>query len=57
MVSYATFTNDFLLMLTTGDLVVLGDQDDLDMAMSLCKSAAAKEKAEMGKMELWVQER
>ncbi|KAK5169740.1 uncharacterized protein LTR77_005718 [Saxophila tyrrhenica] len=40
-----------------GDLVVLGDQDDLDMALSICKSAAAKEKADMGKMELWVQER
>ncbi len=46
-----------MLTQTTGDLIVLGDQDDLDMAVSLCKTTAAKEKAEMGKMELWVQER
>lgn len=37
-------------------MIVLGDQDDLDMAISMCKSAAAKEKADMGKMELWIQE-
>lgn len=37
-------------------MIVLGDQDDLDMAISTCKGAAAREKADMGKMELWVQE-
>lgn len=39
-----------------GDLVTLGDQDDLEMAVSACKAVAAKEKADMGKMELWLQE-
>ena len=42
--------------LLIGDLITLGDQDDLDMAMSTCRSMAAKEKAEMGKMEMWIQE-
>ncbi|KAK3724117.1 hypothetical protein LTR37_001239 [Vermiconidia calcicola] len=40
----------------TKDEEALGDQDDLDMAMSTCRSMAAKEKAEMGKMEMWIQE-
>lgn len=39
-----------------GDLVMLGDQDDLDMAVGICKASAQKERAEMGKMELWIQE-
>jgi hypothetical protein len=39
-----------------GDLVTMSDQDDLDMAIANCKAAASKERAEMGKMELWVQE-
>ena len=39
-----------------GDLVTLSDQDDLDMAFTTCKAAAAKERAEMGKMEVWLQE-
>ncbi|SMQ47267.1 unnamed protein product [Zymoseptoria tritici ST99CH_1A5] len=39
-----------------GDMVTMADQDDLDMAMGTCKAAAAKEMAEMGKMEVWVQE-
>lgn len=38
------------------DLITMGDDDDLEMAMGLCKAAAAKEKAEMGKMEIWIQE-
>ena len=39
-----------------GDMVTMADQDDLDMAMQMCKAAAAKEKLDMGKMEMWVQE-
>ncbi|KAI7281881.1 hypothetical protein KC345_g3856 [Hortaea werneckii] len=39
-----------------GDMVTMGDQDDLDMAMAVCKAAAAQERAEMGKMEIWLQE-
>jgi hypothetical protein len=39
-----------------GDLVTLSDQDDLDMAVSNCKAVAAKERADMGKMEVWLQE-
>ncbi len=32
----------------------MGDQDDLDMAITMCRNAAAKERADMGKMELWL---
>ncbi|KAK5692587.1 hypothetical protein LTR97_010898 [Elasticomyces elasticus] len=39
-----------------GDLVTLSDQDDLEMAIEICKMSAAKERAEMGKMEVWLQE-
>ncbi|KXT09256.1 hypothetical protein AC579_2135 [Pseudocercospora musae] len=39
-----------------GDLVTMADQDDLDMAVGMCKAAAAKDRADMGKMEIWVQE-
>ncbi|KAH9834329.1 Neutrophil cytosol factor 2 [Teratosphaeria destructans] len=39
-----------------GDLVTMSDQDDLDMAISACKAAAAEERNELGKMELFVQE-
>lgn len=39
-----------------GDMVTMGDQDDLDMAIATCKATAAKERADMGKMELWLQE-
>jgi len=39
-----------------GDMVTMGDQDDLDMAMAVCRAAAAQERAEMGKMEIWLQE-
>ena len=39
-----------------GDLVVVGDQEDLDMAVSTAKAGAAKERADMGKMEIWVVE-
>lgn len=40
-----------------GDLVTMSDRDDLDMAVGACKVAAARDGAEMGKMEVWVQER
>ena len=38
--------------------VTLSDDDDLEMAVSLCKAAAAIDKGDstMGKMELWVME-
>ena len=39
-----------------GDMVTMGDQDDLDMAISACKAAAAKDRADMGKMEIYLQE-
>ncbi|RDL34993.1 Tetratricopeptide [Venustampulla echinocandica] len=39
-----------------GDMITLGDQDDLDMVIMGVKSEAKKERLEMGKMELWVQE-
>lgn len=39
-----------------GDLITMGDDDDLEMTMGGCKAAAAKDKADMGKMEIWVQE-
>lgn len=39
-----------------GDMVTMGDQDDLDMTMGACKAAAAKDMADMGKMEVWVHE-
>ncbi|PGH27368.1 hypothetical protein AJ80_00846 [Polytolypa hystricis UAMH7299] len=39
-----------------GDMVTMGDQDDLDLLISAAKSAARKENHELGKMEIWVQE-
>jgi hypothetical protein len=39
-----------------GDMVTVGDQDDLDLAVMACKELAAVERAEMGKMEIWVKE-
>ncbi|GME65500.1 Phox/Bem1p [Neofusicoccum parvum] len=37
------------------DMITMSDQDDLDMAIMTCKQEAKREKAEMGKMEIWVQ--
>ncbi|QIW95375.1 hypothetical protein AMS68_000893 [Peltaster fructicola] len=37
-----------------GDMVTVSDQDDLDMAIATSKTAAMKERADMGKMEIWV---
>jgi PB1 domain len=35
-----------------GDMITMGDQDDLDMLIESAKSAARREKQEMGKMEV-----
>lgn len=35
-----------------GDMITMGDQDDLDMAVGMCREVAAEERAEMGKMEV-----
>ncbi|KAK2850665.1 hypothetical protein FQN49_005445 [Arthroderma sp. PD_2] len=39
-----------------GDMVTLGDQDDLDMLITAAKQAARKENNDMGKTEIWVVE-
>ncbi|EKD14850.1 uncharacterized protein L3040_003932 [Drepanopeziza brunnea f. sp. 'multigermtubi'] len=39
-----------------GDMITMGDQDDLDMVIMSVKSQARKERLEMGKMEIWVKE-
>ncbi|KAH0368629.1 hypothetical protein KCU65_g3933, partial [Aureobasidium melanogenum] len=39
-----------------GDMVTMGDEDDLEMLVAGAKEQANKEGAEMGKMEVWVQE-
>ncbi|KAK1072436.1 hypothetical protein LTR33_010224 [Friedmanniomyces endolithicus] len=39
-----------------GDLVTLSDQEDLEMAVGICRVVAARERAEMGKIEVWMQE-
>ncbi|KAK7751311.1 hypothetical protein SLS62_006717 [Diatrype stigma] len=38
------------------DMITMGDQDDLEMAMSSVKQAARKARQDIGKMEIWVQE-
>lgn len=35
-----------------GDMITMGDQDDLEMAVLTCKQDARREKADMGKMEV-----
>ncbi|KAI5212889.1 hypothetical protein AUEXF2481DRAFT_31139 [Aureobasidium subglaciale EXF-2481] len=39
-----------------GDMVTMGDEDDLEMLVMTAKEQAGKDGAEMGKMEVWVQE-
>ncbi|KAH0356385.1 hypothetical protein KCU83_g1238, partial [Aureobasidium melanogenum] len=39
-----------------GDMVTMGDEDDLEMLVTNAKEQANKEGTEMGKMEVWVQE-
>ncbi|EFX02398.1 NADPH oxidase regulator [Grosmannia clavigera kw1407] len=38
------------------EMVTMGDQDDLDMVVMSVKSLARKQKLDVGKMEVWVQE-
>ena len=35
-----------------GDMITMGDQDDLDMSIAVCRKQAMREKADMGKMEV-----
>jgi len=37
-----------------GDMITMGDQDDLEMLLSSVRSQARKERNEMGKMEVWI---
>lgn len=37
-----------------GDMITMGDQDDLDMAMTTVKANAKKERLDMGKMEVGI---
>ncbi|KAL1897082.1 hypothetical protein Sste5346_004287 [Sporothrix stenoceras] len=39
-----------------GDMVTMGDQDDLDMIVMTAKSTARKQRLDIGKMEIWIQE-
>ncbi|KXX79806.1 Neutrophil cytosol factor 2 [Madurella mycetomatis] len=39
-----------------GEMITMGDQDDLDMVMMTVKQNARKQRSETGKMEVWVQE-
>ncbi|KAH0277997.1 hypothetical protein KCU71_g17521, partial [Aureobasidium melanogenum] len=39
-----------------GDMVTMGDEDDLEMLVTSAREQASKEGTEMGKMEVWVQE-
>lgn len=39
-----------------GDMITMGDQDDLEMVMMTVKSQARKQRLDTGKMEIWVQE-
>lgn len=37
-----------------GDMITMGDQDDLEMLLTSVRNAARKERSEMGKMEVWI---
>lgn len=37
-----------------GDMITMGDQDDLEMLLSSVRNLAKKERSEMGKMEVWI---
>ena len=39
-----------------GDMVTLGDEEDLRLVLMTCKAVAAQEKSDLGKMEMWVSE-
>lgn len=38
------------------DMITMGDQDDLDEAVSMCKKEARKRSLDVGRMEVWVTE-
>ncbi|CAJ2506961.1 Uu.00g081470.m01.CDS01 [Anthostomella pinea] len=38
------------------DMITMGDQDDLDMVMMTVKQTARKQRQDIGKMEIWIQE-
>ncbi|KAL1967054.1 hypothetical protein VTN77DRAFT_3578 [Rasamsonia byssochlamydoides] len=40
-----------------GDMITMADQDDLDLLLSSAREAARREGHEMGKMEIWVEEK
>ncbi|ORY69565.1 tetratricopeptide [Pseudomassariella vexata] len=40
----------------SSDMITMGDQDDLDMVMMTVKSMARKQRQDIGKMEIWIQE-
>ncbi|KAJ5094762.1 hypothetical protein N7456_010623 [Penicillium angulare] len=40
-----------------GDMITMVDQEDLDLLLSTAKEVARREGSEMGKMEVWVEER
>ena len=37
-----------------GDMITMGDQDDLEMLLASVRNTAKKERTEMGKMEVWI---
>lgn len=39
-----------------GDMITMGDQDDLDMAIMAAKATAANERLDIGRMEIWISE-
>lgn len=39
-----------------GDMVTMADAEDWEMAVGTCRGEARKERNDMGKMEVWVQE-
>ncbi|KAG7290219.1 hypothetical protein NEMBOFW57_000217 [Staphylotrichum longicolle] len=39
-----------------GEMITMGDQDDLDMVMGSVKQNARKQRSDTGKMEVWIQE-
>ncbi|KAL2136340.1 hypothetical protein VTI74DRAFT_4172 [Chaetomium olivicolor] len=39
-----------------GEMITIGDQDDLDMVMSSVKQNARRQRSDTGKMEVWIQE-
>ena len=48
------FANDFKLKMRDeeGDMVTMGDQDDLDMCVEACRKVAGSERAEVGRMDV-----